>query len=80
MGSVSKYAPVLLGLGIREISMSITSIAKIKNTIRAVSIKECEDLINAMLEKNDNNFSKSILNSFMNKINIKNYEYIVEGN
>ena len=60
--------------------MSITSIAKIKNTIRAVSIKECEDLINAMLEKNDNNFSKSILNSFMNKINIKNYEYIVEGN
>ena len=39
-----------------------------------------KDLVNAMLEKNDNNFSKSILNSFMNKINIKNYEYIVEGN
>lgn len=77
MGSVSRYTPVLLGLGIRELSMSITSIAKIKNTIRAVSIKECEDLVNKMLEKNDNNFSKSILNSFMNKINIKNYENII---
>ena len=76
MGGVALYTPVLLGLGIRELSMSVTSIAKVKNTIRAISIKECEDLVNAMLDKKDNNFSKSILNSFRNRINIKIYEGI----
>lgn len=76
MGGVALYTPVLLGLGIRELSMSVTSIAKVKNTIRAISIKECEDLVNAMLDKKDNSFSKSILNSFRNRINIKIYEGI----
>ena len=74
MGGVALYTPVLLGLGIRELSMSINSIAKVKNTIRAISIKECEDLVNEMLGKKDNSFSKSILNSFRNRINIKIYE------
>ena len=76
MGGVALYTPVLLGLGIRELSMSINSIAKVKNTIRAISIKECEDLVNEMLGKKDNSFSKSILNSFRNRINIKIYEGI----
>ena len=76
MGGVALYTPVLLGLGIRELSMSVTSIAKVKNTIRAVSIKECEDLVNAMLDRKDNSFSKSILNSFRNRLNIKIYEGI----
>lgn len=76
MGGVALYTPVLLGLGIRELSMSVNSIAKVKNTIRAISIKECEDLVNSMLDKKDNNFSKSILNNFRNRINIKIYEGI----
>lgn len=76
MGGVALYTPVLLGLGIRELSMSVNSIAKVKNTIRAISIKECEDLVNSMLDKKDNDFSKSILNNFRNKINIKIYEGI----
>lgn len=78
MGSVGLYTPILLGLGIRELSMSVTSIAKIKNIIRNISIKECEDLVNEILSKCDNNFSKSILNSFIKKINIKNYKGISE--
>lgn len=76
MGGVALYTPVLLGLGIRELSMSVNSIAKVKNTIRAVSIKECEDLVNSMLDKKDNDYSKSILNNFRNRINIKIYEGI----
>lgn len=76
MGGVALYTPVLLGLGIRELSMSVNSIAKVKNTIRAISIKECEDLVKSMLDKKDNDFSKSILNNFRNKINIKIYEGI----
>ena len=71
MGSVPKYTPILLGLGIRELSMSVTSVAKIKNIIRKISIKECEDLVSEMLDKCNNDFSKSILNSFINKTNVK---------
>ena len=78
MASVAMYTPVLLGLGIRELSMSVTSIAKIKNLIRSISIEECTKLVNEMLEKCDNNFSKSILNSFIKKIDIKNYKGISE--
>ncbi|AUJ50793.1 phosphoenolpyruvate--protein phosphotransferase [Brachyspira hyodysenteriae] len=68
MAGVPEYTPVLLGLGIRELSMSVTSVAKVKNIIRNISIEECEDLVNKMLEKCDNNFSKSILRSFLRKI------------
>ena len=78
MGSVGAYTPILLGLGIRELSMSVTSIAKIKNIIRSISIEECENLVNEMLNKCDNNFSKSILNSFIKRINVKNYKGISE--
>ncbi|EKV56990.1 phosphoenolpyruvate--protein phosphotransferase [Brachyspira hampsonii] len=67
MGGVPEYTPVLLGLGIRELSMSVTSIAKVKNIIRNISIEECEDLVNKMLDKCDNNFSRSILKDFLRK-------------
>lgn len=70
MAGVTKYTPVLLGLGIREFSMSITSIASVKNVIKNVSIEECENLVNEMLNKCNNSFSKSILNSFRKRFNI----------
>lgn len=68
MGGVPKYTPILLGLGIRELSMSVTSIAEVKNIIRAVSIEECEKLVNSMLENKNNDFSKSVLESFIKKL------------
>lgn len=76
MGGVILYTPVLLGLGIRELSTSVTSIAKVKNLIRTISIKDCEKLVNEMLEKCDNNHSKSILKSFLTKANVKKYRGI----
>ena len=68
MGGVPKYTPILLGLGIRELSMSVTSVAKVKNVIRAVSIEECEKLVDSMLENKNNEFSKSVLESFIKKL------------
>lgn len=68
MGGVPKYTPILLGLGIRELSMSVTSIAEVKNIIRSVSIEECEKLVDSMLKNNNNDFSKSILESFIKKL------------
>ena len=68
MGGVPKYTPILLGLGIRELSMSVTSIAEVKNIIRSVSIEECEKLVDSMLKNKNNDFSKSILESFIKKL------------
>ena len=68
MGGVPMYTPILLGLGIRELSMSVTSIAEVKNIIRSVTIEECEKLVDSMLENKNNDFSKSILESFIKKV------------
>jgi phosphotransferase system enzyme I (PtsI) len=43
-------APVLLGLGIRELSMSAVSIPEVKAMIRKISIKEVEALAQKMLK------------------------------
>ncbi|WP_300711038.1 phosphoenolpyruvate--protein phosphotransferase [uncultured Brachyspira sp.] len=70
MAGVPEYTPVLLGLGIREFSMPIKSISAVKNIIRNVSIEECRNLVNEMLEKCSNSFSKSSLYNFRKKFNI----------
>jgi phosphoenolpyruvate-protein kinase (PTS system EI component) len=38
-------APVLLGLGIRELSMSAVSVPEVKATVRATTIAEAEALV-----------------------------------
>ena len=48
--------------------MSVTSIAEVKNIIRSVSIEECEKLVDSMLKNKNNDFSKSILESFIKKL------------
>ena len=80
MAGVPEYTPVLLGLGIRELSMSVTSVAKVKNIIRNISIEECEELVNNMLDKCDNNFSRSILRTFLrNKFNIDDTAFLTKA-
>jgi phosphoenolpyruvate-protein kinase (PTS system EI component) len=43
-------APILLGLGIRELSMSISLIARQKACLRSVSIEDCVKLANVALD------------------------------
>ncbi|MCX5742993.1 MAG: phosphoenolpyruvate--protein phosphotransferase, partial [Proteobacteria bacterium] len=43
-------APVLVGLGIRELSMSAVSIAEVKATIRAASRSDCERLVHDLMQ------------------------------
>ena len=45
-------APVLLGLGIRELSMPTSLIARQKAQLRMLSIKDCTELANTALEMN----------------------------
>ena len=44
------YTGLLLGLGLREFSMSPVMLPEVKNRIRAVSIEECERLAEAALQ------------------------------
>ena len=50
MGGEPLYTPILLGLGLDEISMSAYSLPEIKKIIRSVSIAETEELLGAILE------------------------------
>jgi len=44
MGSDPQAVPILLGLGITELSVSIPSIPSIKAQIRRISMAECQEL------------------------------------
>lgn len=71
MGGTYFYTPVLLGLGLRTFSMSVFSIAGVKNLIRSVSINECEELVSDMMKSGSNDLSKSLLNGFVkNRIKV----------
>ncbi len=44
------FAPVLLGLGLRELSMNALSIPQLKSMLGALEIKACEQLLSEILE------------------------------
>jgi phosphotransferase system enzyme I (PtsI) len=50
MGGDPHFTPILLGLGLDEISMSAYSLPEIKKIIRSVSITDSEELLGAILE------------------------------
>jgi phosphoenolpyruvate-protein kinase (PTS system EI component) len=45
MAGEPMIAPVLLGLGIRELSMSAVSVPEVKATIRAMKIEDAQALV-----------------------------------
>jgi len=50
MAGEPAIAPVLLGLGIRELSMSAVSVPEVKATIRATTISEAEALVQKVIK------------------------------
>ena len=51
MAGQPMYVPLLLGMGIREISMNAPSIPMMKRFIRSISIKEAEDFTAAVMRE-----------------------------
>lgn len=43
------YVPILLGLGLDELSMNVLSLFRVKKILRAFTLRECKDLIEAVL-------------------------------
>ncbi len=60
------YTMLLMGLGYRNFSMSSNSMQKIKRIVRSVTIKECEELTQELLELENTRLIEERLISFMN--------------
>jgi phosphotransferase system enzyme I (PtsI) len=50
LGSEPKAVPVLIGLGLRKLSMGASSIAAVKRVVSSVTIEQCEKIADKVLE------------------------------
>jgi len=53
MAGEPRYTPILLGLGIRELSMSPTGFLRVKRRLRALDLEGATDLANAVMAESD---------------------------
>ena len=63
------YTPMLLGFGLRQFSMSPLMLPEVKERVRAVSIKECEEVADEILRMSSAEEIEKELWSFNRKIN-----------
>jgi phosphoenolpyruvate-protein phosphotransferase len=63
LASRSEAAPLLIGLGIRQLSMHGNAIPRVKRAIRAVSLGHCEDIAGAALNAADANAVRALIKS-----------------
>jgi phosphotransferase system enzyme I (PtsI) len=63
-------APILLGLGLDEFSMSPALIPEIKHVMRKLHRKECADLANKVLDKIDHEEVKAECQTFLDRLAI----------
>lgn len=61
MAGEPQYTMVLLGLGFRNLSMGPAYMYQVKKIIRSVSIKECEDMVNAIMKLEDTEEIESLV-------------------
>ena len=50
MSATPKYIPLLLGMGLRSVSVSPSAIPEIKSVCRSVTIEQCEDIASRALQ------------------------------
>jgi len=68
MAGEPKYTMLLLGLGYRHLSMSSAFMYQIKRIVRAVTIEECENLVNELLKmENTHDIEKTMLERVQGK-------------
>ena len=65
------YTVMLLGLGLRTLSMSPLLITEVKERIRAISIKECEEITTQLLEVQSGEEVRDILIQFHREANLR---------
>ena len=74
------YTALLIGLGLRQFSMSPLMIPEVKERVRAVSMKECEELSSRVLQLTDTDSIEKVLWDFHISANKKqSVPYIDRG-
>jgi phosphotransferase system enzyme I (PtsI) len=68
MAGEPKYTMLLIGLGYRQLSMSSAFMYQIKRVIRSVSVNECNDMVNNLLQLHN---TYDIENAMMEVLNNK---------
>jgi phosphotransferase system enzyme I (PtsI) len=53
MAGNPKYVPLLLGLGLRALSMNASSIPRVKQAVRALAIDDCARFVRRVMEQSD---------------------------
>jgi phosphotransferase system enzyme I (PtsI) len=64
MAGDPRYAPLLLGLGLRELSMTTSNLPVVKNRIRTMALAEAESLARAVMEQTDSARITELLDRF----------------
>lgn len=73
MAGEPAYLPVLIGLGISNLSMSPSSVLKVKKVIRELSREDCEKVLEEILEMDTAKVIADHVNKFLVKKLGKNY-------
>jgi phosphotransferase system enzyme I (PtsI) len=63
MSGSEEFTPVLLGLGVRNLSMASPRVAAVVERIKTLRIRDCEALVERMLSADGANQAKELLHS-----------------
>ncbi len=64
MAAAPKLTPLLLGLGVRSLSMNASAVPKVKQVIRSVSIDACVRFARRVMEQSDSERIRAMLEGF----------------
>jgi phosphotransferase system enzyme I (PtsI) len=63
------YTPILIGLGLRQLSMSPSMLMEVKERIRAVRLSECEDITQQAMSMDSSEHIRNLLLEFHREAN-----------
>jgi phosphotransferase system enzyme I (PtsI) len=69
MASSPIYTPMLIGLGLRQLSMSPSMLMEVKERVRALNVSECEDLVAKAFRMDAADSIKSLILAFHRDVN-----------
>jgi phosphotransferase system enzyme I (PtsI) len=64
MAGSAFYVPLLIGLGAREISMNVNSVAPIRRLISGITVSACKGLVESLVDRETADQNETLLRSF----------------
>jgi phosphotransferase system enzyme I (PtsI) len=64
LAAAPKLTPLLLGLGVRSLSMNASAVPKVKQVIRSVEIDTCVRFARRVMEQGDSERLRAMIDSF----------------